>query len=189
MTTLPPPSPDEPADIPGGPVGDPAVEPGPPPGPRRRPRLWLLRHNPMRLYDPRAHLCFAMLISWSIGITLITQPGRYANTPSYANLLDVMPAQAWGAIYCSVAAIKLAAITRYHARALTVLAHTIGITLVAVWLVAFIVRYATDDGTTIVNVVSWGTYLYLNVRSVMMLDDEHQLRALRDRNRPRARGR
>jgi hypothetical protein len=126
----------------------------------------------IRLTEPRANMAFMAAVFLAIGLTLWVQPQRYANTPSYANLLDILPQHAWGAMYVVVAAVKVAAVWRYTSRVLTVMAYTLGVALVVVWLAAFVVRYFTDDGTTIVNVCSWATYLYLIVRSAIRLDDE-----------------
>lgn len=103
----------------------------------------------------------------AIGATLILQPDRYINTPSYANLLAVLPGWAWGAIYLMVAAaLGLTVHVRYR-RAAVVTAYTAAVALTATWFVAFIVRWLTDNGTTVVNVVSWGTYLILVVFSAI----------------------
>lgn len=150
-------------------IVDPTNTPVEPTGPH--PRRFTL-HNPFRLHDPKSHMAFMMLVFAAIGITLWLQPGRYANTPSYANLLSIMPAGTWGAIYIGAAALKLASILRYSVRALVIITHTVSIALLAVWLFAFAVRYVTDDGTTIVNVTSWAAYLYLTVRSAFMTDDD-----------------
>lgn len=106
----------------------------------------------------------------AIGLTLMLQPSRYANTPSYANLLDIARQQTWSVAYLVAAALKVAAICRPAHRALVIVTHTVSITLVGVWLAAFIVRWITDDGTTIVNVSSWSVYLYLVVRAAVSID-------------------
>jgi hypothetical protein len=107
----------------------------------------------------------------AIGLTLMLQPGRYANTPSYANLLDLARQQTWSVAYLVAAALKVAAICRPSHRTLAVITHTVSITLVGVWLGAFVIRWATDDGTTIVNVSSWSVYLYLVVRTALTIDN------------------
>lgn len=126
----------------------------------------------IRLTEPRANMAFMSTVFLAIGLTLWFQPERYANTPSYANLLDILPQHAWAAMYVVVSVVKAVAVWHYTRRVLTVMAYTLGVALVVVWLAAFVVRYLTDDGTTIVNVCSWATYLYLLVRSAIRLDDE-----------------
>jgi hypothetical protein len=106
-----------------------------------------------------------ILILTAIGVTLIVQPDRYSNTPSYANLLNVLPAWGWGIAYSAVAVLHGCELW-FRKQLLTTITHTIGIILVTAWLAAFVVRYITDDGTTIVNVASWSAYLYLELRSL-----------------------
>lgn len=125
----------------------------------------------LKLNEPRSHMALMMAAFTAIGLALVVQPSRFANTPSYANLLAVLPAQAWGGLYLGAAALKLASILNYRLRTLVVVTHTVGISLVLAWLGAFIVRFVTDDGTTIVNPVSWSVFLYLVVRSALMLDE------------------
>lgn len=124
----------------------------------------------LRLNEPRAHVAVIAAVFYAIGITLWLQPARYADTPSYANLLGILPQHAWSLIYVGTASLKVSAIWRYSLRPLVVVSHAVAIALESAWLVAFIIRYLTDSGTTIVNVVSWSVYLYLSVRSALMID-------------------
>lgn len=125
----------------------------------------------LKLNEPRSHMVVLCVAFLAIGITLIVQPSRFANTPSYANLLIIFRQQTWGALYLAAAVLQIASIWNFTRRTLLVVTHTIVITLISVWLVAFIIRYATDDGTTIVNVVSWTVYFYLAVRSALLVDE------------------
>ena len=103
----------------------------------------------------------------AIGATLILQPDRYFNTPSYANLLALLPGWMWGGVYLAVAAGLGVTVRVAYRRWAVVTAYTAAVALTATWFVAFIVRWLTDDGTTVVNVVSWGTYLALVVFSAV----------------------
>lgn len=139
---------------------------------------WLIRarnaKGPLRLLrlnEPRAHMTIMAVLFGAIGITLWFQPGRYANTPSYANLLAILPQHVWSVIYLTASLLNTLSIWRYSYRGLVVVTHTVAIVLITAWLVAFVVRYLTDAGTTIVNVLSWSTFLYLAVRSALMVDD------------------
>jgi hypothetical protein len=125
----------------------------------------------LKLNEPRSHMVVLCAVFFAIGITLLLQPTRYENTPSYANLLVIFRQATWGSLYLLAAALQIACIWRYTHRTLIVVTHTVVITLISVWLVAFVIRYATDSGTTVVNVASWSTYLYLAVRSALMLDE------------------
>lgn len=107
-----------------------------------------------------------------IGIALWLQPTRWANTPSYANLLQLASTQVWGSIYLAAAILLFAAVRYRSRRWVLVVGHTVAIALTAAWFLAFVVRYATDDGTTIVNVVSWGVFLSRLIQSSIILDDD-----------------
>ena len=104
----------------------------------------------------------------AIGVGLTLQPSRFANTPSYHNLLVFAAAQAWGCAYLAVAALFIAW-RLAQTRLLGVITHTAATILTLWWFAAFIIRYSTDDGTTIVNVVSWGVFLSLVARSAQGL--------------------
>lgn len=125
----------------------------------------------LRLNEPRAHMAIMAVVFCGIGLTLWWQPGRYANTPSYANLLVLLPQHAWSITYLFATALNVVSIWRYSCRALVIGTHTVAIMLVSSWLAAFVIRYLTDDGTTIVNVLSWSVFLYLVVRSALMVDE------------------
>lgn len=105
-----------------------------------------------------------------IGLALLLQGGRFDKTPAYAILLYLVPAQIWGMAYLLVAASFVGYLMIWPTRQLAVFAHTIGIILTGWWLLAFIIRYATDASTTPVNVVSWALYLFLLIRSGWMID-------------------
>jgi hypothetical protein len=110
-------------------------------------------------------------VFFTIGITLILQPERFANTPAYGNLLAVFGQTVWGIFYMAGAAFAAISFLLYRRKVLVAVAmFAAGIDALAWWL-AFDERYITDKGTTIVNVVSWATYLYLIIRSVITLDD------------------
>lgn len=127
-------------------------------------REWWPRYRPVITYT--VVLAFA-----AIGLGLVLQPARFGETPSYANLLHFAPAEVWGAVYLSVAGLLL--VWRLIQRQwIGVAAHTLASILTLWWLMAFVVRYFTDDATTIVNVVSWTVYLSLVVRSSGGLDDD-----------------
>jgi small-conductance mechanosensitive channel len=100
-----------------------------------------------------------------IGAGLLIQPNRFSRTPAYGNLIRVFPAQTWGVIYLVIAAgLALWVLGRVPAW-WGIAIHTVAITLVSGWLLAFVVRWITDDSTTIVNVASWSIFLLLTIRS------------------------
>lgn len=110
----------------------------------------------------------------AIGLALIVQPQRFSNTPSYQNLIEILGQRAWGSIYLACAlllVVPLLSLPRQPRWILAVAGHTVSIALAGFWLVAFVLRYFTDTGTTIVNLVSWSVYLALLVRSMLNLTD------------------
>lgn len=107
----------------------------------------------------RVGLIIMALANTGFGVGLWFQSQRWSNTPAYALLLDVFPTQAWGTIYLAVALVMALTIRWHRNWPLGVMAHTLGIALATTWWFAFIVRYLTDDGTTIANPISWGVQL------------------------------
>jgi hypothetical protein len=105
-----------------------------------------------------------------IGLSLILQGGRYSRTPSYAILLDLLPAWVWGIAYLVVSVLFAVYLMVYPTRWLAIFAHTAGMILISWWWIGFVVRYFTDAATTPVNVVSWGLFLFLIIRSGWMID-------------------
>lgn len=130
--------------------------------------------NLFRLNEPRSHMAVMMLVFLAIGLTLIFQSDRYYNTPSYANLLDIASYNVWGAAYLLAAVANYLSIRLYANRRLLIAAHTVSIALASLWLLAFVIRWLTDGGTTIVNVASWSVFLYLVVRSALMIDSHNR---------------
>jgi len=125
------------------------------------------------LYRPpgRSVGLIAVTIAYTaFGLGLWLQPDRWAKTPAYALLLDLLPQQVWGTIYLVVAALLAAAVWQCQVWWLAVVAHSLGLALGGGWWIAFVIRWLTDDKTTVVNVVSWGTYVLLLVLSASLLE-------------------
>jgi hypothetical protein len=112
------------------------------------------------------------IIYLAIGITLCTQQFRYSNTPSYHILLQVAPAWTWGIGYIVAGTLLAAYVLRWHAIWFSAVVHCVAGFLSIWWLFSFILRYLTDDKTTIVNVCSWSVYTYLVVRSFLTRPQE-----------------
>lgn len=132
-----------------------------------------LRHRAtalIKLSEPHAHMAVMAGVFFAIGITLWLQPSRYDHTPSYANLLDIARQHTWSVVYLAAAVLKVACIVMPQRRVLATVSHTVAFILVATWLGAFVIRWVTDPGTTVVNVCSWSAYLYLVLRSALKLD-------------------
>jgi small-conductance mechanosensitive channel len=124
----------------------------------------------LRLTDTKSHLVIMAVVFLCLGATLWLQSDRYHNTPSYANLLDLIPAWGWGLAYLAAGALSIACLQATY-QLLVVISVTYSTILVLVWWLAFWIRWATDGGTTIVNVLSWGVFLYLTIRSFINLAD------------------
>lgn len=107
-----------------------------------------------------------------IGLGLVFQPLRFQRTPSYANLLHIAHAQVWGALYLIVAALLITWCFRQAPQWWGTAVHTVAFMLTAGWLGAFVVRWATDSSTTIVNVASWAVFVSLVVKSAKSIVDK-----------------
>jgi hypothetical protein len=129
-------------------------------------RDWFGGPGPRRV--PSA-LVAVTIVFYAFAVTLFIQPARWASTPAYGILIDIFPQTVWGAAYVMLSV----TIYKPTMRPLAVTAHTAAIALTSLWLVAFVIRYATDVSTTVVNVASWSTYLMLLIQSALVLDDSH----------------
>jgi hypothetical protein len=105
------------------------------------------------------------------GVALIFQSHRWAKTPAYANLLTVFSAPMWGLLYLAAAVLMAAGLFLRKIRWVGLSAHALTFVLLLGWEFGFLIRYATDSATTIVNVVSWATYIGLVMWSTKCLDE------------------
>ena len=124
------------------------------------------------LRPPRPGLADMLIVAgWFIltGLGLVIQSDRYSNTPAYGNLIEVLPAQMWGVLHLAVATALLASIIRSF-RWVTTAAITAAVALTGGWWVAFIIRWATDTGTTPVNPTNWVLMLFLLIRVITGID-------------------
>jgi hypothetical protein len=85
-------------------------------------------------------------------------------------LLNVFAADTWGYVYLGASAVMAAFLAARQHRLFGVLAHTAVFVLLLGWEFGFIVRYLTDSATTIVNVVSWATYIGIVIWSALLID-------------------
>lgn len=104
------------------------------------------------------------------GLDLLGQPGRWSRTPAYGNLLQIAGAHVWGVVYLAAAVLMGCYLIFTTRRWFAVIAHTATFILAAMWLVAFLIRWLTDSGTTVVNVVSWSVFTALVCRSAVGID-------------------
>lgn len=105
----------------------------------------------------------------ALGLALILQPNRWSRTPAYGILLDIFRQQVWGTIFIVIAIIISVSVVS-QLRALIVVAHTLALAIATAWLAAFVVRWITDDSTTIMNVLSLSTITGILLYSVTQID-------------------
>lgn len=110
------------------------------------------------------------LVFIGLALALWLQAERFDNTPSYATLLQIFPQYVWALIYFFAAILNGLGV-RCSSRVLLIVAHTFSIGLLAAWWLAFVIRWVTDThGTTPVNVLSWGVFMYVAIRSARLID-------------------
>jgi hypothetical protein len=115
----------------------------------------------------------AAIVAWAymvIGLGLWFQPGRWNRTPAYGILLDIFSQRVWGTLYVAAAIGLAISVWLATNRAFAIIAHITAIALTTVWLTAFIVRYLTDQSTTVVNPVTWTVLLGALVYSALLVD-------------------
>lgn len=108
------------------------------------------------------------VFAWSLWF----QPGRWAATPAYVDLLQIMPQHAWAAAFAAVAAALAVAYTFRRRRLPAVIALTLAGMMTTAWCAAFVIRWLTSPATTPETWVSWAVFDYLIVRSWLLLDFE-----------------
>jgi hypothetical protein len=106
-------------------------------------------------------------LGFSLG--MLFQPSRFSNTPAYGNLTQVLDIRIWGACYLVAAVLFGIYASLLTPRTFGIVVHMFGLTITAVWWLAFVIRWLTDDGTTVVNVVSWMVFLLVIIRSMTLV--------------------
>lgn len=121
-------------------------------------------------WEPAAWPGISIVIAYTLlGLGMIIQPARYARTPAYGNLITVLDIQVWGALYVVVGVLFLVYVRATVSRSWALLIHVLGFALTGAWLLALVIRYLTDPGTTNVTVVAWLTFLILIWRSKSLI--------------------
>lgn len=103
---------------------------------------------------------------------LLLQPKRFHRTPSYANLDNIMNFFSWGWVYL-FGSVMLGWYlwAPWSNRIQAIIAHTYMAALTLIWLVAFVIRWYTDDATTAINIVSWSLFFVMVIRSGVLIDE------------------
>jgi hypothetical protein len=117
---------------------------------------------------PPGPTVFITAVLFAFGLALVFQASRWARTPAYGNLLNILLAPTWGYVYLAVAALMVLAMVFWTYGQLSVAAHTAAFALLLVWEAAFFIRYRTDSATTVANVLSWLAYLYILLLSAKL---------------------
>lgn len=118
-----------------------------------------------------------------LGFDLWAQPARWSNTPAYGVLLDILPQWIWGSILLVVAGLLGIATWLTEQRIISIIAHFVAIAFTAGWLIAFIARRVTDDGTTAMNPVTWAVLLAILIYSMRTAEAYRETLASRDPSR------
>lgn len=119
----------------------------------------------MRLHLPLSTTGLVVLCT-GFGLGLAAQPTRWSATPAYGNLLLLASPGVWALCYLAVALALTLGLAFPIARPISVAAHALAFMLFIGWWTAFLVRWITDNHTTIVNVMSWATFVCLVVYSM-----------------------
>lgn len=125
---------------------------------------------PRRRWGVPAQTVAVTVVLTGLGLDMVIRSARWYKTPAYGNLLKIMSADAWGAIYLAVAAAMVLGMVLRTRRPIRVAAHTLAFVLLIGWEFAFGIRAVTDPATTIANVMSWGAYVFLTVWSGQLFD-------------------
>jgi hypothetical protein len=136
----------------------------------------------IKLPSLRPRLLNLPLQTWGViaifaifGLALVLQADRWSRTPAYGNLIQIMPAQAWGIVHL-VILIAISAGLLLYSRVLNLAGHTAGFILLAFWDSAFIIRCFTDKNTTVANGVAWTFYAVLLVWSARSTNERRVVR-------------
>lgn len=122
------------------------------------------------------------------GLSLVFQAHRWASTPAYHVLLQILTAREWGALFlASGIAMGLAAWQFEKRRWAVIAALTLAFTLTTGWMLAFVVRYLSSPNTTPETWVSWAVFDFLLLQVSIGLDrprevtpdDSRQIRGYR----------
>jgi hypothetical protein len=123
------------------------------------------------LHESSWHCSWVGAVFTFFGYSLIWQTHRWLGTPAYVNILKILPGPAWGALYLVVGVALLVSVRLVrHNRWPMVFALIAAQVITAVWLINFVIRWATSSTTT---PLTWGTYLIilgLLFRALMLVD-------------------
>lgn len=103
------------------------------------------------------------------GFGMLFQPRRFSSTPAYGNLVEVFDIRIWGGCHLLAAVLLAVYISLHTSRHFGIVAHIVALVVTGVWWLAFVIRWLTDENTTVVNVVSWLVFLLVIARSASLI--------------------
>jgi len=115
---------------------------------------------------PGAVICLAYT---GYGLGMLFQSARFSRTPAYGNLTQILDIRVWAVLHLMAALLFAAYVLVVASRLFGIVVHIYGLTVVGAWWLAFVIRWLTDESTTIVNVVSWGVLLLITGRSASLI--------------------
>ena len=129
-------------------------------------------HLPRYSGSPReqAGLTVLTCATTSLGLGMVLQDSRWSATPAYGILLMILSAHVWGTIHLAVAALMACSIWRHRNWPIAFAAHVAAMTLIFGWLIAFVIRWSSDNKTTNSNITAWGVYLLIAIGSFILLN-------------------
>lgn len=122
---------------------------------------------------PGALICVAYTV---YGLGMVMQPARFASTPAYGILTQLLDIRWWGGAYLLIAGLFAVYTVVVTGRVFGIVTHMLALLVTAMWLLAFIVRWLTDSNTTVVNVASWLVLTLLIARSATLITEAHPKR-------------
>lgn len=137
---------------------------------------WRWRHYHWRVdmaVWPGALICIAYTM---YGLGMEIQPQRFSATPAYGNLTQILDIRWWGAMYLVVAVLFGIYTLLVTNRMFGIVTHLLGLAVTGMWLLAFLIRWVTDQNTTVVNVASWLVLLLVIARSATLIPAGEQRR-------------
>jgi hypothetical protein len=114
------------------------------------------------------------------GLSLIFQASRWAATPAYHVLLQIVTAPVWGWLFLASGAAMGVSAWQFRRRWPVIAALTFAFFLTTGWMLAFVVRYLTNPDTTPVTWVSWAVFDYLLLLVALSIDVEAPALAIQD---------
>jgi hypothetical protein len=104
------------------------------------------------------------------GLSLLFQSSRWASTPAYHVLLQILSARTWGWLFLVSGVSMGVACWQFQRRWLLIACLTLAFALTNGWMLAFVIRYLTSPNTTPETWVSWGVFDYLLTRVALSVD-------------------